>query len=264
MAIITISRGSYYKGKEIAERVAQSLGYECLSREVLLEASEHFNVPEVKLERALHDAPSILDRLRYGKQRYLAYIQCAMLEHAQKDNLVYHGLAGHFVLGSLRHAMSVRVLANMQDRVRLEMEREGISRREALKILQNDDSQRWEWGHTLFGKDPWDPRLFDLVLHIHRISVGDAVEIITDTAKLEHFATTAESGKQLDDMVLAAQAKVKLVNRFPDAVVSSDDGILMVEMEAPLVQENLIVDEVHRLVDGMEGVKEVRTHVIPN
>jgi hypothetical protein len=39
MAIITISRGSYSKGKEVAEKVAEHLGYECLSREVILDAS---------------------------------------------------------------------------------------------------------------------------------------------------------------------------------------------------------------------------------
>ena len=37
MAIITISRGSYSKGKEIAEKLAEELVYECLSRDVLLE-----------------------------------------------------------------------------------------------------------------------------------------------------------------------------------------------------------------------------------
>lgn len=35
MAIITISRGSYSKGKEVAEKVAEKLGYECISRDVL-------------------------------------------------------------------------------------------------------------------------------------------------------------------------------------------------------------------------------------
>jgi hypothetical protein len=45
MAIITISRGSYSKGKEIAEKVAQELGYECIARKVLLEAKEEFNIP---------------------------------------------------------------------------------------------------------------------------------------------------------------------------------------------------------------------------
>lgn len=53
VTIITISRGSYSKGKEIAEKVAQELNYEHTYRDVLLEASEHFNVPEIKLVRPL-------------------------------------------------------------------------------------------------------------------------------------------------------------------------------------------------------------------
>ena len=72
MPIITISRGSFSKGKEVAEKVAGFLGFECISREILLEASEHFNIPEIKLTSALHDAPSILQRFTYGKERYLA------------------------------------------------------------------------------------------------------------------------------------------------------------------------------------------------
>ncbi|MGO8880778.1 MAG: cytidylate kinase family protein [Desulfomonilaceae bacterium] len=52
MAIITISRGSYYRGREVAEKLAAQLGYECISREIILEASKEFNIPEIKLVRA--------------------------------------------------------------------------------------------------------------------------------------------------------------------------------------------------------------------
>ncbi|MGD8227785.1 MAG: cytidylate kinase family protein, partial [Desulfobacteraceae bacterium] len=62
MGIITISRGSYQSGREIAERTAQRLRYDCISREVLLKASEDFDIPEVKLTQAIEDAPSFLDR----------------------------------------------------------------------------------------------------------------------------------------------------------------------------------------------------------
>ena len=55
MAIITISRGSYSKGNSVAEKVAQTLGYRCTGREVILEASKEFNIPEVKLVRAIHN-----------------------------------------------------------------------------------------------------------------------------------------------------------------------------------------------------------------
>jgi hypothetical protein len=62
MSIITISRGSYSYGKEIAEKIAEKLGYQCVSREIIIRASEQFNLPEIKLKRAIHDAPSVLDR----------------------------------------------------------------------------------------------------------------------------------------------------------------------------------------------------------
>jgi len=48
MSIITISRGSYSRGKEVAEKLAETLRYECISRDILLEASEEFNIPEIK------------------------------------------------------------------------------------------------------------------------------------------------------------------------------------------------------------------------
>ena len=65
MSIVTISRESYTQAKEVAERVAQALGFECISREVLIEASETFNVPEIKLLRAIRDSPSVLDRFTF-------------------------------------------------------------------------------------------------------------------------------------------------------------------------------------------------------
>ena len=58
MAIITISRGSYYRGREVAEKLAVKLGYECISREILLEASQEFNIPEIKLVRAIQLSPT--------------------------------------------------------------------------------------------------------------------------------------------------------------------------------------------------------------
>ena len=107
MPIITISRGSYSRGKEVAEGVARRLGYECISRDILLDTSEQFNIPEIKLERAIHDAPSILDRFGGGKERYMALIRAAFLKVMREDNLVYHGLAGHFFLQGVSHVLKV-------------------------------------------------------------------------------------------------------------------------------------------------------------
>ena len=99
MSIITITRGSYSHGKELAETLAEKLGYECFSRENLREdASEQFNLPEIKLFRAIENPPSLLDRITGGKEKYIAYLRSAFLKHVQKDDIIYHGFVGQFFL----------------------------------------------------------------------------------------------------------------------------------------------------------------------
>ncbi|MEW6267211.1 MAG: cytidylate kinase-like family protein [Thermodesulfobacteriota bacterium] len=264
MAIITISRGSYSKGKEVAEKVAAKLGYECISREVLIEASEVFNIPEVKLVRALHDAPSVLDRFTYGKQRYLAYIQAAFLEHVFGDNVVYHGLAGHFFLKGVAHSLKVRIIADTEDRVKEEMARENISRSEALKMIKKDDDERRRWSLALYGMDTWDPSIYDLVIHIRKIQADEAVEIICRTALLEAFKTTRDSQQALEDLLLAARVKAKLVERHPEVTVTASRGQVFVNIHEPLELERAITEDVQMLASRVDGVKSVKVHVMPS
>ena len=200
MPIVTISRGSYSKGKEVAEKVAETLGYECISRDILIEACGEFNVPEVKLVRAIHDAPSILERFTGGKKKFVAYFRAALLQHLQKDNVVYHGLAGHFFVEDVSHVLKVRIIAEMEDRVKLEMQREGVPRKMALQTLKKDDEERRKWSQYLYGIDTHDPTLYDLVIHIKRISADHAVDIICDVAQSKGFQTTAASQRFLNEL----------------------------------------------------------------
>jgi len=224
MSVITISRGSNSRGKEVAELVAKKLGYDCVSRDVLLEASERFNIPEIKLNRAIHDAPSILDRFTYGKEEYITYIEAALLKYLREDNIVYHGLAGHFFVNNMTHVLKIRIIADMEERIRLEMEKEKISRDEAEQIIKNDDEQRRRWSLSLYGIDTGNPGLYDLLIHIGKISTEAAVEIICNTVKLNCFQTTPQSQLIMDNMALAAQIKAALIKVHPNINVSVNNG----------------------------------------
>ena len=96
MSVITISRGSYTHGSEVAIKVAQNLGYECISREIILEASDEYNISEIKLMRSIRNAPSFFERYTFAREKYINFIRVPILQHLQKDNVVYHGFAGHF------------------------------------------------------------------------------------------------------------------------------------------------------------------------
>jgi cytidylate kinase len=261
MAIITISRGSYSKGKEVAEKVSQSLGYRCIGRELLLETSKEFNIPEFRLVRAIHDAPSVFDRFTYGKERYLAYLESSLLRHLQGDDVVYHGLAGHFFLKGIAHVLKVRIIADMADRVKLEMERENIGREEAMHTLKKDDEERRKWGLSLFGIDTWDPSLYDLVIRIRKISVEDAAEIICHTARLEEFKTTFESQKAMDDLVIAAQVKAAVIDLKPDIQVIARNGKVFLGTRTFVLREPELIDEITKIARSIEGVRSVEVNI---
>ena len=263
MSVITISRGSYSKGKEIAEKLAQRLGYECISRDIFLEASELFNIPEVKLIRAIHDAPSVLDRFRYGKEKYIAFIRDALLQHIQKDNIVYHGLAGHFFTSGIPGILKARIIANIEDRVKEEIRREGISEKEARYMLKKDDEERQKWSQYLYGIDTRDPNLYDIVLHIDNLSVDDAVNILSQTVQLPCFHTTPESRMILQDKFLAAKAYSAIVSKFPKANVRSKVGVVFVSIKPHLSSQAKVVKQIEDILKDIDGIEEVRIHTIP-
>ncbi|HAA02527.1 MAG TPA: histidine kinase [Syntrophobacteraceae bacterium] len=260
MAIITISRGSASRGQEVAELVAKKLGYACISREIILDASEQFNIPEVKLTRAIHDAPSILERFTYGKEKYVAFFQATLLKFLRDDNAVYHGLAGQFLLPNIGHVLKVRMIADMDNRVRLEMERGGMNYQDALHQLKKDDEQRRKWSQSLYGFDSADPSLYDLVIHKQKITVEDAADIICYTVSREAFQTTAESRKAIQDLSLAAEIRAALVNLNPSVEVSANDGKVEILAKIP-VPDMASTEDLKRKALAIRGVREVEVRM---
>lgn len=261
MPVITVSRGSYSRGKEVAEKVAQRLGYECISRDVLIEASQEFNVPEVKLFHAIRDAPSFWDRFSYGRERYVAYIQAALLAHFKKDNVVYHGYAGHYFVKGVAHVLKVRILAEREDRIKVVMQREGISEDDAIRALDGIDEARRKWSLHLYGIDTNDPSLYDLVIHVKKLSTDDAADIICHAAGLAHFQATPESQQHMDDLALAARVKASLIDRHPRVNVAANQGAVYVGVEDATAAEQ---DAIRQTVAGIPGVRSVELKSQPS
>jgi cytidylate kinase len=211
MAIITVSRGSYYRGREVAEKLAEKLGYTCISREILLQASQDFNIPEIQLIRAIEDSPSILDRFTRKKEKFVAYIRAALLKNVQKDNVVYHGLFGHFFLQDIPHVLKVRIVGDLEARVADEVKREGISAAKAREVIVRDDEERRKWALHLYGSDAWDATLYDMVIHLKTITVDDAVSLLVHTLRFSGFKTTPESQQAIDNLVEATRLELAQV-----------------------------------------------------
>lgn len=261
MSIVTISRGSHSYGKEVAEKVAERLGYECIAREVLLEASEDYGVPEVKLAHAMQDAPSFLDRVKFQRERHVAYVQAALLQYFQRDNVVYHGQAGQFLVQNVPHVLKVRIVAEWEDRARLVMEREGIeTEEEAIRYIKVLDKRRQSWSQYLYGIDTRDPRLYDLIIHIKKLSVDDAANLICRALELNHFHATPESQQAIEDLLLATRVKARLIDEFPRVHVNAQKDEVQVGLPGSGAREE---ERARALAETVSGVSNVRTIASP-
>jgi cytidylate kinase len=257
MAIITISRGSYSVGREIAEKTAEKMGYACLSREDLLQTSEEFNIPEIKLIRAFEDGPSILNRFTHGKEKYIAYIQASLLNHLKKDNIVYHGFAFHFFVRDLSQVLKVRIVEELEARLKIVMLRDKVSRKEAQRFVRKLDEGRRKWSRWLYGIDPRDPNLYDLVIRIDRIQVDDAVNTICAVAGLHQFQTTPESQRVMMDVSLASEVKSALVEIKPEIDVTAESGMVYVMTDPQAVQNMNLVKKMEGAGKAIRGVREI-------
>ncbi|MGL1932216.1 MAG: cytidylate kinase-like family protein [Desulfotalea sp.] len=262
MSIITISRGSYSKGKEVAEKLAAKLNYECLSREIILETCAEFNIPEVKLVRALHDSPSVLERFQHGKERYLSYHKYELLKHVKSDNVVYHGLAGQYILKDIPHVLKVRIISDMESRIVEDMKRQKISRDEARYTIKKDDEERRKWGIQVHGTDTWDSRLYDIVLHIGQLTVEDAVEILYNILQKTTFQTNPESQDILEKLTVEAKVHSLLVHLSPLVHVNINDGhVLISNVTGNLQNDSGLREDVIKKIKKVETVDKVSFQV---
>ena len=263
MSIVTIARGSYSHGREVAERLAGRLGYECVSREVIIEAARQFNLPETLLLHGVTDAPSILERFTYGKEKYVACARAALLAHVRKGNVVYHGLAGHFFLRDVPTVMTVRIVADMQDRIAEAVRREDIGPEQARRRITDGDEQRRKWSLQIYGVDTWSSDNYDMTLNVDTMTIDDAVDLIFDNAQRPCFQTTPESQRMLDNLTLAARVQATLVEDFPTVTVCAQAGEVIISLEGPLGQQQKLTAAATDAALRVPGVEDALVHFAP-
>lgn len=259
MSIVTISRGSFSRGKEIAEALAKELGYDCLSHERLVEKAGQFNIPGIKLLQAIQDTPSIFSCLSHGRKRYITYFESLILNHMRKNNLVYHGLAGHFFLRDIAHVLKVRINARMDDRVAERMKREQCSREVALHDLERDDEQRHKWSMQYYGMDSCDSRLYDVVLRADNLGINEIVEMLAKTVRKKHYRETPESLQELEKRTLLANINAQIISFSPHARVRllNNASVELTNMDGRLRSDKIARQEFADKLRQKFNVKEV-------
>ena len=179
MPIITIYEGASGEGQELAESVAEALGYRCVGREVLVEASRRYGIPEAKLNEIVEKGPYWWKRLMEDLQRYRMALQAALCELAYDGKLVYHGHLGHELLSGIGHVLKVLLIAPIEFRVEQVCVRQKLTDAAARHYIEELDRARSRRLTAMFGTDWRDPNRYDLILNMGKMRRNGAERLIT-------------------------------------------------------------------------------------
>jgi hypothetical protein len=146
----------------------------------------------------------------------------------------------------------------MEERVKIVMKRNRVSREEAIANVHKLDEQRKKWSQQLYGIKSSDPSLYDMVIHIDKITVDDAVDIICHKIGLRRFQTTPESQQKIDDLNLAAQVKASLIDLKPDVRVAVQNGSVRITTSASAAQKLKLEEEMRKVAGSQPGIKNLQ------
>jgi cytidylate kinase len=255
MAVITISRGTFSGGKMLAECLARQLDYRCVDRDVIVERAAAHGVSQKDLRDALQKPPRFMERFSHKRYIYLTLIQAALTEEVKAGNAIYHGNAGHLLLRGGPNVLRTRIIAPLESRVRMVMEHLKYRKEEATAFLQKGDEDRQKWTQFLYGVNWGDPSLYDIVINLEHMTIGDACHLISELAKEPCFQFTDESLQRMSDLALASRIKADLVLDAKTSKLELDvkaaGGEITVGGNISSLSEVEEIERVVRLVPGV-------------
>lgn len=261
MAVITISRGTFGGGTDLAERVSEKLGCRCISREELIKsASRYYGVKEEEINKAEDNPLAFWNRWIMAGYNYRTCIRAALFRELAQGDIVYHGYVGHLLLYGVPNLLKVRVTASMECRIKSVTEQKGFTSEKAIDYIKCEDKKRAKWTKFIYGVDWDDPSLYDLVINIETLDVQNASELVVNFARSDKFRDTPETKKILNDLILTSEVKAVLsLNKGLigcGVSVRADDGIITL---GGFIYPDDKAEKIINVVKTVQGVTDIKS-----
>lgn len=211
MAIITISRQIASFGDEIAEKLAEQMGYRFITRAILEKDLVKHGITEDKLSKYDEKKPGFWASLARDRDEYFDYLREAVYTHASEGNCIFIGRGGFAILKDIPGCYAVRLVASDQVRVERIMNEFSWNEKKALSLMEESDANRDGFHKCFFNTDHDDPRSYDIVLNTDRIIPETGASVIQEACSLTISEDAATAGVVLVGERLEAQ---RIVNHI--------------------------------------------------
>ena len=199
--VITISRELGSEGENIAEKVAETLGYHFVDKKFIGDMLSEFGF--VEFDREYETSPGFWESFsaQWEKERkdMVDMLNKVVRALAHHGNIVILGRSGFEVLISFSDVLRVRLQAPFSVRVEQVMAQQKITDEQAKAIVKESDKVRMAFVEEFY-RAPWEAiQAFDLVINTSKISPDLAATWVVNAAKA--FVIGTETDKSITDSI---------------------------------------------------------------
>ncbi len=196
MAVITISKEFAAESEEFAKRLADRLGYSILDRQVVAHAAKELRISESEARSFQKERESRLLRLidrytssvvqkvvdrSYGRLDDKTYheVTVKLVQRvAEEGNVIILGWGGQCILEHFPDAIHLRIVKNLEERIRWLKEHMEMDERSAKNLIEREEKESATYIEHYFNRSWDDPHLYHAIINLSRISMDDAVECV--------------------------------------------------------------------------------------
>lgn len=185
--VVTISREFGTAGARVGERLAELLGFAFWDRR-MLEAIAHMlhsTVPDLdpideRAPGAIEEFLSMVLHVTNVPSRELCDALCQLVHTLERHgSAVIVGRGAPFIVAP-SHALRVRIIAPLEQRIADHAAREGLDLAAARSVVIHTDRDRHAYIEHRFHAKAEDPLHYDLVLNVARLPVDHAADLLRE------------------------------------------------------------------------------------
>jgi cytidylate kinase len=196
--VVTLSRQLGAGGSQVAEAVAQALGYRLVDRALAESVAARAGVSAEEVARLEERTPGFFERFLHAsvaelpdafvppsgalddfeEARLVRATRALVRELAAAGRVVIVGRGAFAILAGDPAALHVRVVAPLAQRVARLAERLGSDPRAAQQLIARSDAERARYFTEYYALDVDDPTHFDLVVNTARLGIPGAAALI--------------------------------------------------------------------------------------
>lgn len=263
MSVITLVGAAFSnKSSVVGELLAGSHFRSVDLGEILAGAARTSGMTEAKITAAFSAKTSVFNRFTHEKERSVAHLRLALANIMADDNLLITGPISFLIPEKISHVLRVCLVAELKYRIQQATQREGISEKNALQQIRQQDEDLAAWLDMLnLGEDPWTPGLYDIVIPMDKTEVAAATALILEKAKSDVVAKTAHSEASLADFLLAAQVDVQLAQEGHNVEVDAKNGAITLTINKNVLMLARLEEDLKSIVEKVTGVTSVTTKI---